>query len=105
LSAETGAAELRLRVVVHGRVQGVGYRAFVAQQAFERGISGFVRNRRDGTVEALLIGGAPAVTAMLAACEQGPLSARVTRIEQQDATPALWELIRPGELFSLLPTT
>ena len=64
-------------VVVRGRVQGVGYRAFVEDEAVGLGLAGWVRNRRDGTVEALLSGPAVAVEAVIAACRRGPHGARV----------------------------
>ncbi len=85
-------------------MQGVGYRAWAAHQAFTRGLAGFVRNRRDGSVEALVVGTADAVEAMLEACRQGPPAAVVVHIEQREAGAELLRLIRPGELFSMLPT-
>ncbi|HEV2558867.1 MAG TPA: acylphosphatase [Microvirga sp.] len=75
-----------VHAIVHGRVQGVGFRAWVQHQAELRGLEGWVRNRRDGTVEAVVSGPAPAVDAMLAACRQGPASARVERVETDEAT-------------------
>src|SRR5262249_52467947 len=60
------------RVVIRGRVQGVGYRAWTEYAALDLGLEGWVRNRRDGTVEALFAGSADAVEAMLDACRQGP---------------------------------
>ena len=66
-----------VRLVISGRVQGVGFRAFVERQAFKRRLRGWVRNRRDGTVEALLIGEESALGEMEAACRRGPsLAAR-----------------------------
>ena len=61
-----------VRVVVRGRVQGVGFRAFVEAEVLSRGLSGWVRNRRDGTVEAVLSGEDEAVRAVLAALREGP---------------------------------
>ncbi len=90
-------------VVVRGRVQGVGYRAFVADEALRRGLNGWVRNRRDGTVEALFDGPAEAVVAMIETCRQGPFGARVDGIEQREATPQ--ELASRTGNFSVLPTT
>ena len=63
--------------VLRGRVQGVGFRAFVEREALKRGLEGWVRNRRDGSVEAVLAGDADAVTAMIEACRRGPMGARV----------------------------
>jgi acylphosphatase len=70
-----------VRVIVRGRVQGVGFRAFVEMEALSRGLSGWVRNRRDGTVEAVLSGEDEAVRAALAALRQGPPASRVTDLE------------------------
>jgi acylphosphatase len=92
------------RVVIRGRVQGVGYRAWTEYTALELGLEGWVRNRRDGTVEALFAGPAEDVTAMLKACRQGPPGARVESIDEQEATHDDLALRRPGELFSVLMT-
>lgn len=70
-----------VRLIVHGRVQGVGFRAFVADEAERLGLRGWVRNRADGTVEALIGGGPDVVEAMIATCRQGPRLAEVTRID------------------------
>lgn len=69
------------RLVIRGRVQGVGYRAFVAEEAERIGLRGWVRNRQDGTVEALVGGEADGVAAMVAACRRGPRRAVVTEVE------------------------
>lgn len=69
------------RLIVHGRVQGVGYRAWLAELAMATGISGWVRNRRDGSVEALLYPGDWSKEAFITACRQGPPLARVSDIE------------------------
>ena len=66
---------------IEGRVQGVGYRAFVEMRAAELGLSGWVRNRRDGSVEAVVQGPSAAVDAMLDRCRSGPPGARVDRVE------------------------
>jgi acylphosphatase len=65
---------------ISGAVQMVWYRAWTVQEAEIRGLDGWVRNRRDGSVEALFCGPADAVDAMLAACREGPPEARVTDI-------------------------
>lgn len=70
-----------VHVRIDGRVQGVGFRAWVEAQADALGLDGWVRNRRDGTVEAVFGGNADAVGEMLRRCEQGPPPARVTRVE------------------------
>lgn len=92
------------RIVVHGRVQGVGYRAFVEHEALQAGVGGWVRNRRDGTVEAVLQGSADVLAAVVEACRRGPFAARVDEIMDQDAGPEAMTARRPGELFSVLPT-
>ncbi len=74
-----------IRLVMSGRVQGVGFRAFVERQARKHGVRGWVRNRRDGTVEALLIGEERALAEMEAACRRGPSLAMVTGLERSDA--------------------
>jgi acylphosphatase len=77
------ASAIRLRI--EGRVQGVGYRAWLQREARSRDLRGWVRNRRDGSVEALLIGDDDAIEAAIAACARGPRLARVTGVER---TPA-----------------
>jgi acylphosphatase len=67
----------RVRVRIEGRVQGVGFRAFVQREAIARGIDGYVRNRRDGGVEAVFDGLTEAVDAMLVCCRRGPRGSRV----------------------------
>jgi acylphosphatase len=91
-------------VLIRGRVQGVGFRAWTEYTALERGLQGWVRNRRDGAVEALLVGPPDAVAAMIAVCHQGPRGSHVAGIDQRDGTAAELKLRRPGELFSVLPT-
>ncbi len=70
-----------VRIRVGGRVQGVGYRAWTQRTALSLNLEGWVRNRRDGSVEAVLQGAPEQVAAMIAACEGGPRSAAVTRVE------------------------
>ena len=71
----------RVRVVVSGRVQGVWYRGWMVDEARVRGLHGWVRNRRDGSVEAVFQGPAAALAEMVAACWQGPPMARVAAVE------------------------
>ena len=73
----------RLRIT--GRVQGVGYRAWALQVASRLGLRGWVRNRTDGSVEALVIGEDDAVARMIEACREGPFGARVSDIAISDA--------------------
>jgi acylphosphatase len=78
---------IRRRVVVHGRVQGVFFRDTVRRMAHSRGVSGWVRNRADGAVEAVFEGGAEAVESMLRFCRHGPERAAVERVEELDEQP------------------
>ncbi len=71
----------RRRLVIHGRVQGVGFRASLAWEADKLSIAGWVRNRRDGTVEAMIQGSDEAVAAMIAWARRGPPGARIDRVE------------------------
>src|SRR5213080_2907683 len=80
---EHGMRSVGLRIT--GRVQGVGYRAWAIRQASTLGLRGWVRNRSDGSVEALLIGDDDAVERMIEACRRGPLGARVTDTAVSDA--------------------
>lgn len=92
------------QVSIHGRVQGVGYRAFVEREALQAGVEGWVRNRRDGSVEAVFTGEAELVRKMIETCRRGPYSARVDAVQERDAAPGEMALRRPGEVFSVLPT-
>ena len=93
------------RVVVHGRVQGVGFRAFVEDTAERLGLEGWVRNRRDGTVETVFAGPEQAVTAALEACRTGPRHGHVDMIDVEEAGSNLLSQRHPGERFSVLATT
>jgi acylphosphatase len=92
------------RVVIHGRVQGVGYRDWTRHVARGRAIEGWVRNLRDGSVEAVLAGPTEGVSAMIDACRKGPASALVERVDEHDAAQSDLDLRRPSESFSVLPT-
>jgi acylphosphatase len=81
------AEDVRVRAVVHGRVQMVGFRAFVIRNAGEAGLVGTVRNLPDGTVEAVLQGPRPAVERMLELLKQGPAHARVERVDVTHEAP------------------
>ncbi len=72
--------EKAVRVVIEGRVQGVFFRAWIAQEAAAIGLNGWVRNRLDGAVEALFWGPGADVDGMIQACRQGPPMAHVTGI-------------------------
>ncbi len=91
--------EQAIRVIIKGRVQGVGFRAFVEREAYRQHVAGWVRNRRDGTVEAVFIGESAALSAMIAECRQGPALAHVRDVLVTDyAGPELTH-------FTQLPTT
>lgn len=92
------AAPVVKRAVVRGRVQGVGFRWWMVEQAQGLGLDGWVRNRRDGTVEAVLGGPADAVAEMLRRCAIGPPAAVVRAVEAVDEPGP----IAPG--FRQLPT-
>ena len=93
-----------VRLLVAGRVQGVGFRAFVEAEARRRALAGWVRNRRDGTVEAVIAGPPASVEDMIAACWRGPPGAGVDRIEASEADAAALAQHRSGERFSVLST-
>ena len=87
-----------VHIRVEGRVQGVGYRAWVESTARSMGLTGWVRNRRDSSVEMVLQGPRDRVGEMLKKCEHGPTAATVTRVE------ILGEGIGAYEQFDVLPT-
>jgi acylphosphatase len=93
------------QVVIRGRVQGVGYRAWLEQQASARQLEGWARNRRDGSVEALFAGPAEAVSEMVAQCRMGPPLARVDAVEDKPGDPEDLNLRFKTERFSVLPTS
>ena len=74
-----------VRVVIEGRVQGVWYRAWTVEQAQRFNLHGWVRNRRDGTVEALFSGSPEDVANMIRACRSGPPMANVTALSEHPA--------------------
>lgn len=80
------SARTAVRVVISGRVQGVWFRGWTVEAAQRKGVHGWVRNRRDGKVEALFIGEPEAVEAVIVACREGPPLARVEHIERSAAS-------------------
>ena len=86
---------------ISGRVQGVGYRDALRRQALACGLAGWVRNRLDGSVEAVLQGDARSVEEVIAWAQRGPPAARVDRV---DAQPAQGESNRLYAGFEMLPT-
>ena len=90
---------IRVHVRVHGRVQGVYYRASAQEEAQRLGLVGWVRNRADGTVEAAAEGEDAAVDAFLAWCRRGPERARVDDVEVERLAP-----IGTEKQFAVRPT-
>ncbi|HZT19729.1 MAG TPA: acylphosphatase [Dongiaceae bacterium] len=88
----------RRLVRIRGRVQGVWYRAWTMEEARRRGLRGWVRNRRDGSVEALFAGEAEAIKAMIETCRTGPPLARVESISSEATAE------EPPEGFEQRPT-
>ncbi len=93
-----------LHVTIRGRVQGVGYRAWVEYQATASRLEGWVRNRRDGSVEALFAGAPKAVAEMIALCRHGPPGSRVEAVLNESGGEELLSQRNVGEAFSVLPT-
>ena len=90
--------EITVRLRISGRVQGVAYRIWAERQASLLFLSGWVRNRRDGSVEALLSGPEHAVRDMIGRCHRGPPLARVTAVSEEI------EAVTPDPGFRQLPT-
>lgn len=90
-----------VHVLVHGRVQGVGFRAWTQHQAELHGLTGWVRNRRDGSVEAVFSGPGNLVEATLKACGQGPRGSMVERVETVEDGKAM---AGPFERFEVRET-
>jgi len=86
------------RMIISGRVQGVGYREWMVDKARALGVSGWVRNRLDGSVEALVAGDMAAVEELSRLCRRGPRMAEVTSIDEEMADPPEY----PG--FRMVPT-
>ena len=91
-------------VRVRGRVQGVGFRMFVEDAAALHGVEGWVRNRRDGSVEAVFAGQPEAVRAVIEACRRGPRGGWVEAVEETGGTAELLARRHPGDRFSVLRT-
>lgn len=87
-----------VRVRIEGLVQGVGFRYWTRKTAIDLGLDGWVRNRRDGGVEAVLAGSPSVVETMIARLRRGPRSSRVDRVHVED------ELSQPNPGFDVLPT-
>ena len=85
--ASVDAGRVRRRVIVRGRVQGVGFRFATQRRAGELGAAGWVRNRADGSVEAVFEGDAASVEALLAFCRAGPRHALVDTVDEREEPP------------------
>ena len=84
MAGETEAAHETVHLRIFGRVQGVGYRAWTAQKAKKLGLTGWVRNLTDGSVECAAQGPKEAVQALIAACHAGPPLARVMQVNSRE---------------------
>lgn len=93
-----------VRARIYGRVQGVWYRGWTVTTASDLGLSGWVRNRRDGSVEALFVGPPDAIETMLARCRKGPPTARVDEVVREpfEHSETLAEIVAAG--FRQFPT-
>lgn len=97
-TAGSKAVTRMVAVVIRGRVQGVGYRMWTRDEARRLGLSGHVRNRADGAVEAVFAGSEQAVGTMIENCRKGPRGARVDDVDVADSGPAIPQ---PG--FTIFP--
>ena len=86
-AGQRDADTVRRRVLVHGRVQGVGFRASCHRRALDAGVAGWVRNTEGGDVEAVFEGPPPAVNGLVTWCGKGPSWARVDGVEVTDEAP------------------
>ena len=91
-------------LLIHGRVQGVGFRAWAQDTAEGLGVEGWVRNRRGGEVEMVITGPPQAVAAMIEACREGPSFAHVTRIDEREVREDELRLRGIEGGFASLPT-
>lgn len=85
-------SHVALRLTIAGRVQGVGYRDWTIREARALGLKGWVRNRRDGSVEALAVGPDEAVQLLVQACHRGPALARVDSVRVEPAQGMIGEM-------------
>jgi acylphosphatase len=92
------------RAVFRGLVQGVGFRDFVERQAARHGIEGWVRNRRDGSVETVFAGAPDQVDVAIEACRRGPRSGRVDSVDVTEAAADELGLRPAGAAFAVLAT-
>jgi len=95
--------KLALHLRIEGIVQGVGYRQWFRRQAEARGLAGWVRSRSDESVEAVVVGAPDAAEDMVREAMNGPLGAKVDRIERREAAAEELAMVRPGQVV-VLPT-
>jgi acylphosphatase len=100
----SGTSSIR-HVVIRGLVQRVGYRAWTEHTALLHGLEGWVRNRSDGSVEAVFAGPGDKIAVMIESCRHGPRGAQVEEIREREGGPDDLALVRPGEQFSVLATS
>jgi len=93
-----------VHLLIKGDVQGVGYRAFVDKQAATLGLEGWVRNRQDGCVEAVIAGDADKVDQLAKICLKGPSASRVEAVDPSETNEEMLAMRLKGEKFSVLPT-
>ena len=95
-------ADIIRHIIVRGKVQGIGYRTWIAGAAVARHLAGWARNRRDGTVEAVLCGPQESVAALIEKCRHGPGMAQVSAVDDEPANEDMLKLRPHGERFSIL---
>lgn len=86
-AARRAMPDVRVHLRIHGRVQGVWYRGSMQEEALQLGLTGWVRNHRDGTVEAVVEGDETLVNRLVDWCHEGPPAARVTRVDVEREEP------------------
>ena len=91
-------------LIVRGRVQGVGFRMWIEDLAERLGLEGWVRNRRDGSVEAVFGGPEATVADMIAVCRRGPPGAYVEAVDEREGSAGDLACRRAGERFSVVST-
>lgn len=101
-TSDVSAIDAPLHLLIHGRVQGVGFRESMVDEAARLGVRGWVRNRIEGTVEAVLDGAPAARQALVHWAHRGPWTARVGRVETRAANAA--EIASIGASFERRPT-
>ena len=92
------------RLMIRGAVQGIGFRVWVEREALGLGLEGWVRNRRDGSVETLIAGDGLVLDDMIEICRRGPAIARVDRMDIAEVGADELARRAPGERFSVLQT-